>query len=246
MKDKSGRELKVGDLVVCFRNKSRLEELEYAIVVAEGKVYNGNSCYTVGDYSYLCALTPSEQEIQSSLYSKYMEQSQKSVKRKQVAKSVKEVGQVFETEDYYAVYLGKVSCKCEYVNNNGYLKTKAEKGILSSKGGYMYLYLAKKDSSVSGRDAKKKELKDKILTDKKLDVLTLPVYKSYLNNFSSWSCTFSSPSLYSYDILVTVNKTSAVDSILDMCELENWDVGSSVTFKMDYAKTDDMVITRTK
>lgn len=207
MTDKSGRELGPGDLVICFRNRKRLDEMEYAIVIAEGKVYNGEMTYTVNNNAYKCALTEPEIEIQNGLYEKYFKKTNIDRERKQRAKDIVKIGQKFINDGYTHIYLGKVK----------FTKTKFDGSLYQEPYvGYFYLKYNHKNKNYN---------------------MTSQLIVDSINNNNNLNITLLNRISNGYreiDVLTNKSKMSAVDELLDVCDVSNWDIGSKLSFKYSY------------
>lgn len=213
MLDKSGRNLGPGDLVIAFRNKKKLEEMEYAIVVSEGKVYNGEMTYTVKDNSYKCALTDKELEIREQLYNKYFAKTNKMIERKNLARDITTVGQKFMVDYKTYIYLGKCSVKNI---------AKSDNRVVDEYTAHIYAIYSK--SKYDSEESKK--IVDKIDTYNKLDIKDInKLAYSYKHNFATG---------------IWKSKISAVDKILDVCDIINWDIGSKM-LKDDYSIKSEIV-----
>lgn len=210
MIDKSGRHLGPGDLVVCFRNKKRLEEMEYAIVVAEGKVYNGSMTYTVNNNSYKCALTEQELIIQNELYEKYFKKTNNDIERKNRAKNITEVGQIYTVGDETCIFLGK--CKINETNTYNYDNDD------TTYNGYLILKFRSHDKNYYRTISK--QIVDSIEQSNSFDI----------NLLNSYSCGYGQ-----FNIDTQKSKPSVADSLLGICEIKNWNIGSKLKFKVSYA-----------
>lgn len=222
MKDRSGRECKLGDLMLGIGNKKvRLEQLEYSIVVGEGKVFNGTSCYTIGEYGYLCALTPKELEIQKKLQMQYQEKTLGGVKRKENAKLVK-YGTMFKVGDTYYIYLGKVMPSIAY-HSGKTLKSVYE------KGGHCYFVL---DTGRYSTKVRTESVYTQITNTHKFDVSMIPSLCGELRGISNYDGEFGLNYNDVISVVVKSSKIDKVDKVIGEIELLNWDVGNEICIKM--------------
>ena len=230
MLDKSGRELRTGDLVIAFKNKQRLENMEYAIVVADGKVFNGTGTYTVGDNSYLCALTPKEKEIQQKLYTNYFDKSAKQTQRRILAKEFNQIGQVAKVNDIYYVYIGRVSGKYSDDGSNIFKNDKLQ-----------YAYLKFYKGGLKDRD---KSAFNDFISNKVCDFKVIYPLIRNIKNYSEYSG-FNSYD-YGIDIICYSSKVSAIDELCGNVQIFNFDVGNTYQFVYNYGKHYSIDITREK
>lgn len=202
MKDKSGRTLNIGDLVVCFRNKQKLESLEYAIVISDGKVFNGSMNYTVGNYSYKCAMTPEEETVKSSLTEMYNQKSRSKMQQKANAKLAKEVGSLVKKDKGLMIYLGKVRCN---VYNDDILDI--EKSLETN----LYLHLVKGVTSFN-TDL----IQNNVLNLLDMNNISINNYYKYSNK-CEWN--------YNGGLITYQSMISSCDNYLGKVELLNWNKG---------------------
>lgn len=211
MVDLSGRDCKLGDLMLGLRNKGHLNDLEYTIVVADGKVYNGVNTYTIGNYGYLCALTEKELAIRAELQKSYQEKMYGKMKQKNVAKNLK-VGDLFKTtSDSYGLYIGKIN-----LQSNDIDVSSDSVSTIFKKGGHCYIYFSGHSSCRYSNN-----LLNELTTSKTLDLSRLPDIIEDLSDTMYYR--LGEFHMNSYlrrpGLNVTVGKTTTAASVLENIKL---------------------------
>jgi hypothetical protein len=120
MYDISGRELKLGDLVIYFKGKEYKSdnETDYGICVSSNQVYtaNGKVVKVMSVYKPV-SYTKDEEDLQNKLTLRYTQRSLDIQKTKQVDVSE---GMVFKTDKYLYIYLGNCTSQEVYFRPSRY------------------------------------------------------------------------------------------------------------------------------
>lgn len=240
MRDKSGRECVMGDLMLGLgRKKGHLDDLEYSIVVSEGKVFNGSMVYTIGDAGYKCVLTSSEIDIQRDLQVKYKQLMMDKVNKKNIAKQIK-LGTLFEygtSGDYY-LYIGKVLPKLSY--------HKGELVKVYEKGGHGYIRM-QKSKYVWQRNTQLSAMLDNALTNGELDISLVEQLMPSVRSVAVYSGSFNTYAYDCMDVLVRASKVEGeLGGIVGELKFKNWEINDSFKVKLKVYNEPDNYLTVTR
>ena len=229
MKDRSGRVCKLGDLMLAMRHSGKLSDLEYVIVVGDGKVYNGSSTYTIDDYGYLCAMTDKEVDICADLQKAYKEKMLSKMKQKDSVRKLKVCDFYKDTKGHYGIYLGKVSMQSNFIENNSMNVSSVYKN-----GGHAYIIFTNySHCSYSS------SLLQTIQQTKSLDLSKLPAIVEDLSDTMYRDGSFHYNTYRSKPMLVvTAGETTAVSEILGQIEVINPGKPITLAYKSSMFDTD--------
>lgn len=111
MKEYTGRDLAVGDLVLFLEKKGYLSDMKYALVISNNKVFDGEKEITIS-YCYLASMCQSELLKKQELTEHYNKKILKDNEKLKSKKKPKNIGDIYSYKDEkgnkkYTIYLGR-------------------------------------------------------------------------------------------------------------------------------------------